>query len=80
MMLEASYFVVHMNIPFLRLMNSNFSATNVSKLILTDDRPASLRDCDFLARVSPLVVREIVCKLGRRESLAMSTRERKGRK
>ena len=51
-----------MNIPLLRLMNSNFSVTNVSKLILTDDRPASLRDCDFFARVSPLVVREIVCR------------------
>lgn len=62
MMLEASCFVLRMNVPLLRLMNSNFSATNVSKLILTDDRPASLRDCDFLARVSPLVVREIVCK------------------
>lgn len=48
--------------PFRRVMASNRSARNVSKLMLTESRPAARRAEHFRAKTIPFVVRPIFCR------------------
>ena len=57
--------------PFLRLMNSNFSGINVSRLTLMEFKPAFFNCNAFLRNVTPFVVRAIDCRPGNEEIFAI---------
>lgn len=57
---EIEHNITLLRLPLLRLINSNFCGMSVSRLILTEVRPASFNKWTFLVRVSPFVVSPIV--------------------
>ena len=60
-----------LHLPFLRVINSNFCGTRVSKLIFNCVKPAFFKDSNFFDRTIPFVVIAKSLKFLRDDSLSV---------